>query len=116
VLTALVEESSVGVAGEVVSFVETSDPGSAIDLYPMAELDINGDAVVTIHGLEAGTGTLSVTAVDVNGDEILGVTYTLGAPVDSGCATLIGNTLTIDPVAPCDTEMTVTCEDVEIIP
>ena len=44
----------------------------------MAELDINGDAVVTIHGLEAGTGTLSVTAVDVNGDEIAGVTYTLG--------------------------------------
>ena len=57
--------------GETVSFVETSDPGSATDLYPMAELDINGEAVVTIHGLEAGTGTLSVKAVDVNGDEII---------------------------------------------
>ena len=95
VLTALVEESSVAVEGEAVSFVETSDPDSATDLYPMGELDINGDAVVTIHGLEAGTGTLSVTAVDGNGDEITGVTYTLGDPVDSGCATLSGSTLTI---------------------
>ena len=32
-------------------------------------------------------------------------------PVDSGCATLIGSTLTISGIAPCDTEMTVTCDD-----
>ena len=58
VVTALVEESSVAVEGEAVTFMETADPGSATELFPMGELDINGDAVVTIHGLQAGTGTL----------------------------------------------------------
>ena len=61
--------------------------------------------------LKRVSGTLSVMAVDGNGDEITGVTYTLGAPLDSGCATLSGSTLTISGSAPCDTEMTVTCDD-----
>ena len=43
--------------------------------------------------------------------KLSGVTYTPGAPVDSGCATLSGSTLTISGIAPCDTEMTVTCDD-----
>ena len=61
--------------------------------------------------LKPVSGTLSVMAVDGNGDEITGVTYTLGDPLDSGCATLSGSTITISGSAPCDTEMTVTCDD-----
>ena len=113
VLTALVEEDSVAVEGEEVTIWESADPSTAIEVSPMAELDIIGEAVVEIHGLQAGTGTLSVTAVDANGDVISGVTYTLGDPVDSFCATLSGTTLTISGIAPCGTEMMVTCKDGE---
>ena len=111
VLTALVEELGTPVEGIVVSFAESADPNNAISLLPMAELDSNGEAQVIITGTALGTGTLSVTAVDANGDEIPGVTYTLGVPGDT-CADLDAGTQTIEIMSlPCITDMTVTCED-----
>ena len=113
IMMASVEEDSVPVEGEKVTFDESNDPGDAIELHPMAELDVNGETAVTINGILEGSGTLSLTAVDENGDTISDVIYILGDPVDSGCATIDGTTLTISDNAPCDTDMTVTCEDSE---
>jgi hypothetical protein len=112
VLTALVEEDSTPVGEIDVSFeIKDSVPLDAIELSPMAGLDDVGEAAVKIHALATGSGTLSVMAVDENGDEILPVNYNFGNPGDP-CATYDEPTQTLEIISsPCETEMAVTCDD-----